>query len=252
MKVSIVTPTYNCEKYISNTIDSILNQTFSDFEVLIVDDCSTDGTVSLIKKYNDERIKLYVNEKNCGAAYCRNFALSKAQGEFIAFLDGDDMWLPKKLETMLKFIEQNNYDFAYSDYYESTDGLIKKHITGPKVMTHNKFLRNCYVGCLTVVYRKSIFPDLQIPNDIMKRNDYALWLKISERCNCYNCKEILAVYNKHTTSMSSGSKKSLIEYHYQLFTKLYGYKWFRAKFCAYRNVLFYIFKKLFFVKGVKQ
>lgn len=245
MKVSIITPTYNCSNYVANTIQSILAQSFQNFEIIVVDDCSTDNTVDIIKSFGDERIKLFINEKNMGSAYSRNVALEHASGEYIAFLDGDDLWAPNKLEKQLNFMEKNGYSFTYTNYEEidKNGDKLNKFLTGPKRINHCQFMKSCYVGCLTVIYKREIIPDLQIPIDIYKRNDYALWLKISEKADCYLLDETLASYRKNV-GISSVRKTILLKYHKELFVKLYNYSSFYAWLLALRNAVFYLFKRI--------
>lgn len=254
IKVSIITPTYNCNKYVRKTILSVLNQTYDNFEIIIVDDCSNDSTIEEIKRIKDERIKLFVNKKNQGAAYCRNLAISKATGDYIAFLDGDDLWIKNKLEEQLSFMIDNSIDFSYTNYYvlDDKENKICSYYTGPKNVNHKKFVKLDYVGCLTVMYKKSIYPELSIPNDIYKRNDYALWLKLSEKADCRLLNKNLAIYRSRTNSISSISKFKLIKYHKIVFNKLYGYRSLKSSLCAFRNVFHYVFKGIRYKKKVKE
>ncbi|OQA79251.1 MAG: putative teichuronic acid biosynthesis glycosyltransferase TuaG [Tenericutes bacterium ADurb.Bin239] len=253
IKVSIVTPAYNNEKYIEETINSILNQTHQNFEIIVVDDYSSDKTIELVEKFNDERIIILKNKENMGAAFSRNKALAKATGEYVAFLDADDIWLPSKLEQQLNYMISNNYDFSSTDYgiINEAGEKLGKYITAPKKITHKKFRKISWVGCLTVMYKRSIFPDLSIPDSIKKRNDYALWLKLSEKANCYHMKEITACYRKRGGSISSGSKIKLFKYHIALFEKLYGYNNFRAFLMASRNTIYYFWKVFAYTKKEK-
>ena len=252
MKVSVIVPTYNCGKYVEECLNSILSQTLQDFEILVVDDKSTDDTVQRIKKFDDDRIKLFINKRNMGSAYSRNFAISQAQGEYIAFLDGDDCWLPKKLEEQIAFMESNKYLFSYTNYEEINELGEKPHIriSGPKVISHKKFLRNNYVRCLTVMYKREVFPDLSIPNDIYKRNDYALWLKLSEKCNCYLLNKTFSLYRKGN-GISSGKKIKLLKYHKIMFQKLYGYNSFISWIFAYRNAFYLLIKRFRYRRKIK-
>lgn len=245
MKVSIITPTYNCSNYVASTIHSVLAQTLQDFEIIIVDDCSIDNTVEVIQRIKDERIKLFVNEKNMGPAYSRNKALMYASGEYVAFLDGDDLWFPDKLEKQISFMEKNKYFFSYTNYEEIDENgnKLNSFLTGPKRINHREFMRACYVGCLTVMYKRELIPDLQIPADIYKRNDYALWLKVSERSDCYLLDEILASYRRGA-GISSGRKTRLLKYHKDLFMKLYNYGLYRAWLLSLRNAIFYLLKRI--------
>ncbi len=245
MKISIVTPTFNSSKFIAETLKSILSQSYKDFEVLVVDDCSTDNTVEIVKSFNDKRIRIFVNDVNKGAAFSRNVALKNAKGEYIAFVDGDDLWEKDKLKKQISFMEENHISFSCTNYEEiDENGVLNGYcITAPKRIKHKDFLRIDYVGCLTVMYKKEVFPDLQIPFDIYKRNDYALWLKLSERVDCYLLNETLAYYRKNN-GISSGSKIKLLKYHRILFQKLYGYNFLFSSILSIRNAFFYIVKSI--------
>lgn len=252
-KVSIICPTHNCEEVIKFTIKSVLSQSHLNWELIIVDDYSTDLTVDVVKEFHDSRIKLLLNNKNRGAAFSRNRAIKEASGEYIAFLDGDDLWAENKLEEQLAFMVDNYYAFSYTNY-EEIDYLgkkIGKFVTGPRKVTHQMFKRMDYVGCLTVMYRRDICPDLQIPNDIYKRNDYALWLLLSKKANCYLLPKTLAYYRRGKNTISSGGKSKLFPYHVALYKKVFGYSTFKSFLCASRNVFYYIHKKLRYVKNVK-
>ena len=243
IKVSVITPTFNDELFIKDTIESILSQTHKNVEVIVVDDCSTDNTLNIINSFNDSRIKLIRNTTNQGAAYSRNLAISKASGDYIAFLDGDDLWMKDKLSKQLQFMLENNYTFSYTKY-SVMNGDHRFDVGGPHKISHKMFLKLNYVGCLTVVYKKAIYPDLQIPNDIYKRNDYALWLKLSEKADCYLFDEVLSVYRRRTSnSISSGKKNKLLYFHRVMFQKLYRFNFFKASLLSLRNALYYLFRK---------
>ena len=251
LKVSIITPTHNDEKYVKKTIESILGQTHKNIELIVVDDFSTDLTVQVIESFHDERIRLFINDSNKGAAYSRNLAISKATGDYVAFLDGDDVWNVNKLEEQLKFMIEHNYSFTctYYSMIDENDGLLGITTTAPKKITHRKFLKMSYVGCSTVIYRRNIYPDLSIPNGIKKRNDYALWLKLSEKSTCYSLNKCLTLYRQRTSdSISSGSKTKLVKYHKELFQQIYNFGSLKATFYAIRNIFYYILKQLLYVK----
>ena len=246
--VSVVMPTFNCEKYIAQTIESVLSQTYTDFEILVIDDCSSDNTVDLVKKISDPRIKLFVNDVNKGTAFSRNLAISESKGEYIAFLDGDDLWEPTKLEQQISFMKKNDISFSYTQYDEINEDGTPRNIviSGPKVVKHNRMKRMCYPGCLTVMYKKSVYPDLSIPNDIRKRNDYALWLKLSTKVNCYLLPNVLAHYRRRNSSISSGKKSKLLKYHADVFSKVLNYNKIHSWYRALVNVVFYFYKKLIY------
>lgn len=252
--VSIICPMYNCERFAQKTINSVLSQTYTNFELLVIDDKSKDKTVEVVKSFNDTRIKVFVNENNSGAAFSRNKALSLATGEYIAFLDGDDLWVKDKLEKQISFMEKNNYLFSYTDYelVDEEDTPLNIYYCGPKKVTYRKFLHIDYVGTSTVIYKRNIYPDLQIPNDIFKRNDDALWLLLSKKAACYRMSGIYSKYRRVQGSISSGKKSYLFKHHVTLYQKLYGYSKFRATFCALRNVFYYFYKQFVYKRKIKN
>lgn len=252
IKVSVITPVHNDALFLYETLKSILNQTYSNLEVLIVDDASTDNSVGIIKNFNDSRIRLFVNKTNKGAAYSRNLALKHVTGDYVAFLDGDDLWALDKIEKQLDFMLRNEYVFSYTKYITNINGNNVKLITGPKVITHKMFMKTDYVGCLTVMYKKTINPNLRIPDSILKRNDYALWLILSEKSNCYLLEDTLATYRKHKNGISSGSKYKLIKYYIILYKKLYGFSYLKCYFYTFLNTVYYFYKFFRYIRKIKK
>lgn len=221
-KVSIIMPNYNCEKFLEETINSVLNQTYYDWELLIVDDCSTDDSVEIIRKYieQDDRIKLFINEKNSGAAASRNWALREATGRWIAFLDSDDLWLPEKLEKQLAFMTDNGYSFSFSKYrqIDEESNPLGQIIIGPQKISRKKLKYCCcYLGCLTVMYDAEKVGVIQIAESIRKRNDDAMWLKVRKFADAYYLDELLAEYRVRKGSISHQGRLNLIKFHYRLY-----------------------------------
>ena len=232
--VSIITPAYNGEEYIAETINSVLAQTYTNWEMLIIDDCSTDRTIEVVKGFGDSRIHFIQNSTNSGAAIARNKALAEAKGKWIAFLDSDDLWYPEKLEKQIEFMKQNNYNFTYTEYLvmDERDGTRAIKMSGPKRIT-KKDMYNCnWIGCLTVMYNREVVGTLKIP-DLKKRNDYALWLKAIHSSDCYLYPHVLAKYRKHANSISNVSKLSLLYHHYLL----HRYSERRTKLMSFINTL---------------
>ena len=217
--VSIIMPSYNTAEYIADSIKSVLKQTYENWELIIVDDCSTDGTDEVVKKFSDKRIRYYKNKKNSGAAVSRNRALKLAQGRWIAFLDSDDLWSSKKLETQIDFMKFNGYYFSYTNYDEidmngNRTGI---RVTGPKKITKVGMFNYCWPGCLTVMYDAERVGLIQIA-DIKKNNDYAMWLKVCKKADCYLLDRCLSLYRKgRTGSVSSHSRKTMIGWHYKFY-----------------------------------
>lgn len=249
--VSIVMPSFNTGDFIASTIDSVLSQTYKNWELLIVDDCSTDNTDNVVKSYlSDFRIRYIRNENNCGAAVSRNKALREAKGRWIAFLDSDDLWMPEKLEKQISFMEKNDYHFSYTNYAEidvdgNRNGIT---VTGPKRITKNGFFNYCWPGCLTVMYDRNVVGLIQI-FDIKKNNDYAMWLKACQKADCYLLNEELALYRRgRIGSVSTQSIKTMIGWHYKLYRKAEGQNPFVSFFNTCRNLVFGFYKKRRYVK----
>lgn len=167
--VSIIMPSWNTGQFIAESIQSVINQTYTNWELLIVDDCSTDNTDEVVAAFSDNRIKYYKNRNNIGAALTRNKALREANGEWIAFLDSDDIWSPDKLKRQIAFMKHHNYAFSYHEY-EKIDEKSKQlniYVSGPKVVTKRKMYHYGYPGCLTFMYSAKVMGEIQI-KDIKK------------------------------------------------------------------------------------
>ena len=219
--VSIITPSYNTAAYIADTIQSVQEQTYKNWEMIIVDDCSEDKTEEVIKPFlKDDRIKYLKNDSNRGAAVSRNCALREAKGHWIAFLDSDDLWDPEKLEKQIHFMEKNGYHFSYTNYMEIDDegkplGTVW---TGPKKISKDRMTMFNYMGCLTVMYDRDYVGLIQI-EDIKKRNDYAIWVKVVKKCPAHLLDECLAMYRVRSSgSIMNRGKNPLgrMKFNYEL------------------------------------
>lgn len=243
--VSIIMPSYNTGAFIEESIQSVLNQTYSNWELIIVDDCSTDNTLEILEKINDDRIIVLKNDKNSGAAVSRNKALKKAKGQWVAFLDSDDLWYPQKLEKQLSFMKRNGYYFSYTNYEEiDVEGnRTGVKVTGPKRITKTGMFNYCWPGCLTVMYDTEKIGLIQIA-DVKKNNDYAMWLKISQKAECYLLDEFLGLYRKgRIGSVSTHSTIALIGWHYKLFRMSEKKSILVSAFNTGRNMIFGYYKK---------
>lgn len=247
--VSIITPSYNCAKYIGETIESVLAQTYTNWEMIIIDDCSTDNTAEVIANYNDPRIHYLKNKKNSGAALSRNYALREAKGRWMAFLDSDDMWTPEKLERQIQFMEKNGYSFSCtSRVLCDEDGTLRKgRVTSPKHVGKFSMRNYCWIASYTIMYDANVVGLIQVA-DLKKRNDYAMWLKVIEKADCYYLDEILAIHRKREGSISNASKVELIKHFYLLYRKGENMNPVYAALRTCRNLFFGAFKKLLFVK----
>ena len=182
--VSIITPSFNSARFIEECILSVISQTYKNWEMLIVDDCSQDNSVDIISKFsnNETRIRLFRLEKNVGPAEARNIAIRNASGKYIAFLDSDDMWCSNKLEDQLKFMKKNNVEFSFTTYqcvYENGNDM-NKIIKAPNKMTYHSYLKNTIIGCLTVIIDKEKTGYFEMPN-IKSSQDMALWLYLMKK-----------------------------------------------------------------------
>lgn len=252
--VSIITPTWACAKFISDTIISIQSQTYQDWELLIQDDCSIDNTDKIVESLAklDPRIKYECNKINSGAAITRNNALKRAQGRWIAFLDSDDLWLPEKLEHQLKFMVENNYAFSYHEYTEiNEDGNeLGVYVSGIKKVSRLDMLTCCWPGCLTIMYDCEKIGLVQI-NDVRKNNDTAIWLKVVKKSPCFLLKKNLACYRRRADSITPKPLWQRIWAHYPLFRKAEEMNPINATFWTLINVFGNGIKKLFYVKSYK-
>lgn len=206
-KVSIIMPSYNAANFIAASIQSVIEQTYSNWELLITDDCSKDDTINIIKKFQeiDNRIQLFSTGKNSGAAAARNISLQNATGKYIAFLDSDDIWVSNKLETQLKFMIEKNIAFSFSSYsVMKEDGTPTGNtINVPKVIGYHGYLRNTIIGCLTVIIDREKTGNFLMPN-IKTSEDMALWLNIMKRgFKAWGLQIPLAQYRVVSNSLTS-------------------------------------------------
>ena len=218
--VSIIMPSWNTEKYIAETIQSVIDQTYTNWELLIVDDCSSDNTDEIVTSFKDDRIKYYHNKKNLGAALTRNKALREAQGEWIAFLDSDDLWMPEKLEHQIGFMKKNNYTLSFTEYekIDEKSRPLNIYVSGPEKVNKHKMYNYDYIGQLTMMYSAKEFGLIQI-KDIKKNNDYAIRLQLYKKNGtcAYLLKENLAKYRVRKVSISHDKFRKNFKSHYDLF-----------------------------------
>ena len=252
--VSIITPSYNTAQFIAETINCVLAQTYTNWEMIIVDDCSKDDTDAVVAQFADPRIRYLKNEKNSGAAVSRNRALREAKGKWIAFLDSDDLWDPTKLEKQIRFMEENDYHFSYTNYREVDDNGVSLGTawTGPKKVS--KFLTYTfnYMGCLTVMYDRDYVGLIQIA-DLKKRNDYAMWVKVAQKCPAYLLDEMLATYRvRGAGSIMDRSKGpwARIKFNYYLWKDGENMSQLPAFFWTGVNLVFGALKKVIFKKAL--
>lgn len=219
--VSIIMPSWNTAKFIAESIQCVIEQTYQNWELLIVDDCSTDNTDEVVGPFlKDTRIKYLQNEKNSGAALTRNKAMREAQGEWIAFLDSDDLWTPDKLEKQVNFMKKHGYVLSYTEYekIDEEGKPLNIYVTGPDTVNKRKMYNYDYIGQLTMMYSAKHFGLIQI-KDIKKNNDYAIRLQLYKKpgTEAHLLKENLAKYRVRKKSISHDKLNKKLKSHYDLF-----------------------------------
>ena len=248
--VSVIMPSYNCGRFIADSIKSVQAQTYKNWELLIVDDCSLDNTLDIVKKIQitDKRIRLFQNKDNSGAAVSRNVALKEAKGRWIAFLDSDDLWEPLKLERQIKFMEDNGYAFTYHEYIEIDEQSreLGVHVSGKQRVGKFSMYSCCWPGCLTVMYDAEKIGLIQI-NDIKRNNDTAIWLKVIKKADCFLMPESLGRYRRRTNSITPKPIWERIWAHYPLFRVAEEMNPVIAAFWVIMNVFGNAFKKVKYV-----
>ena len=252
--VSIIMPSWNTGKFIAESIQCVVDQTYSNWELLIVDDCSTDNTDEVVKPFlSDTRIKYFKNEKNSGAALTRNRAMREAQGEWIAFLDSDDLWTADKLEKQVAFMKENGYSLSYTEYekIDEEGKPLNIYVSGPRVVNKRKMYNYDYIGQLTMMYSAKHFGLIQI-KDIKKNNDYAIRLQLYKKAGteAYLLKENLAKYRIRKVSISHDKFKKKLKSHYDLFHYCDEKPALIAAWYTCWNMWFGIWKKVNYEKHV--
>ena len=242
--VSIICPTYNSVMYLADTIESIINQTYSNWELLITDDCSTDITWQLLQEYanKDKRIKVFQLTKNSGPGIARNNSIQHSTGRFIAFCDSDDQWLQNKLEKQINFMLEKDCALSFSSYKIIDEvGIPQGYVQAKTMVDYSTMLKNNYIGCLTAIYDTNKIGKLLL-EDIRKRQDWALWLSILKKTDkAYGIIDPLAIYRKRSNSISS-NKIALLKYHWVIYNEIEGFSKLKSCFLLIQYLFFY-FKK---------
>ena len=222
--VSIIMPNYNSAEYIGRAIESVLAQSYSNWELWFVDDCSTDNSLEIINRYDDPRICTIKNASNFGAAASRNKAIEKAKGRWIAFLDSDDLWDRDKLQSQLLFMDKTQTAFSFTAYkvINNNDEVIAQFFPKKDVYDYNTILKHCYIGCSTVMYDCKHLGKVYMPIEAVKREDFACWLKILKsgmNAACFH--QFLTLYRVHNGSVSS-NKLKMIKYQWNVYRNIEG------------------------------
>ena len=239
---------FNSEAFISDTIDSVLNQSYSNWELILIDDGSTDKTIEIVNLLAAEnnKIKIFKNETNQGAATSRNKGIVAAKGDYIAFLDADDLWKPEKLEKQIAFMLIGNCDVCFSGYdlMDENGEYLKKRVKALEILSYNKLLKSNYIGNLTGVYNTRVLGKITAPK-LKKRQDWLLWLSAIKKSGkpAIGIQESLAYYRVRENSMSS-NKLNLIKYNYLVYKNGLGFSTLKS---TYYMLIFLI--EHFFVKS---
>ena len=206
IKVDIILPNFNSAEYIKETIKSILNQSFKNWNLIIVDDCSNIKTKNILKKYSkNKKIKIFWLKKNKGAGFCRNYAIKKSKASYIAFIDSDDIWKKEKLETQIRFMENNNYFFTYTNY--ETFGKKKIIVYPSKDYDYKKFIHDTSICTSTMIVRKEILKGVEFTNSKICE-DYYFKCKILQSYNAYCLEDVLTKYRIRDKSLQSSSLRN--------------------------------------------
>jgi teichuronic acid biosynthesis glycosyltransferase TuaG len=251
--VSIITPTYNAEKFIRKTLESVQNQSYQNWEMILVDDASTDETVKIISDFakTDNRIKLFQLPKNSGNGFARNVALEKATGKYIAYLDADDLWFPMKLEKQIQFLKENNLPFTFS-FYDSIDeegNNLNRRVEAPLNLTYHQLFFCNYVGNLTAIYDVDYFGKIVI-EATQKRQDWRLWLTILKQIKeTKPVPEPLAFYRIRKDSISS-SKFKLIKHNFGVYRDFHGFNFVNSVLLMIRFLFTQLVIKPRYIKNI--
>ncbi|MCF7482062.1 glycosyltransferase [Vibrio sp. J1-1] len=220
--VSIIMPTYNSEQTVIESIQSVLSQTYKNWELIIVDDKSTDNTWQIIQAYADkyENIHPYQNKENSGAGASRNLAIEKAKGRFIAFLDSDDLWTEDKLSEQISFMTENDYPLTYTHYTRFNSEGELNVVTAPEYTTYKKLMYSNVIGCLTAIYDTKSLGKRYMPL-IRKRQDMGLWLDIlKDTPKAYCLPKPLAKYRMDTGM--TANKLTVLSYQWRFYRDVVG------------------------------
>ncbi|MGF0071743.1 glycosyltransferase family 2 protein [Streptococcus orisratti] len=238
--VSVIIPMYNASSFIEETIQTVLQQTYSNIEIIVVDDCSTDASYDVVSQLcqQHENISLLQNRKNSGVGFSRNAGVRHAKGRFISFLDADDLWLPDKLEKQVKFMLQNQYPFTFTAYQfaDESGHPVRKPIQVPMKISYKEALRNHTIWTSTVMLDLDVLTKEQIAMpDVRKGQDTATWWKILKVTGyAYSINEVLSLYRRTSQSLSA-DKLAAVKRTWNLFRKVEGLSILQSivPFCGY-------------------
>lgn len=231
-------PSYNSSNTVSKTVESIIAQTYDNWELVFVDDCSTDDTLEIVESFCDNRIRVFTLDENSGSPVApRNKGIKYAKGHYICFLDSDDLWDSNKLKVQLEFMNNFGVNAACSSYIRIKNEKILGVVTPPQIITHSMLLKSNYIGNLTGIYNCEVLGKFY--QEYIGHEDYLMWLSILSKTDCVGVQEVLASYNVQEFSVSSNKFKAAL-WHFKILRNKLGLSYFK---CLY-YFLSYIFNAL--------
>ena len=245
-KVSIIIPYFNKKDYIHSTLNSVFKQTYKNFEILIIYDDPSKKDLDLIKelKKKDKRIRLIINKKNIGPGYSRNKGLDKAKGNYIAFLDSDDLWKKGKLKNQISFMKKNDINFSYTSYNQiDSKGIKIKIVSAPKSQTYESLLRDCKIGTSTVIIKKKILKKNFRFSILKTKEDLLLWLQLSKKYDLIGYNKVLSEWRKLDNSLSSSTMQKICD-GFRLYYKYEGFNIFKSIYYLFILSLNFIRKNI--------
>lgn len=253
--VSVITPSYNSEKFIADTIRSVQAQTYRDWEMIVVDDASSDATAQIVQEMAaaDPRIKFYQLEKNAGAGVARQQAITLAQGRWIAFLDADDLWKTQKLQRQIEFMQSQNLPFTFSFYdcIDEAGNALHKQVQAPRKLHYYQLFFCNFVGNLTGIYDTQFFGKIPI-SSIRKRQDWMVWLSVLKKIRTAQpVPESLAYYRIRQDSISA-SKIKLLEHNFKVYRQFHRYNVLVSLVCMMGFLCTQLFIKPRYIKKLYQ
>ena len=248
MLVSIITPLYNSSEFISQTIEHVIRQTYTHWEMLIVDDCSTDDSSAIVQKYakKDKRIEFIQLKKNAGAAIARNKAINLAKGDYIAFLDSDDLWLPNKLEVQLHSMEARKSTFSHTSYalFDEKNNPLNTRTICNEWIAYKDLIKYNWIGTSTVMYNATVLGKHYMP-DLRNRQDWALWLRLIKHSGeALFIDKPLTKYTVRYNSVSS-NKMKLIKFHWLIYRRVENFNPLLSAAYLIRNLISHLRKGKF-------
>ena len=207
-KIDIILPNYNSSLFITETINSVLNQSYKNWKLIIVDDFSNKETVNILKKFSyNKKIKVFWQKKNRGAGFCRNYAIKKSNSPFVAFIDSDDVWKKNKLENQINFMKKNNYSFTYTNY--ETFGKKKKKIINPPKLDYSNFIRNTSIATSTMMIRREKIKNVKFTNSKICEDYYFKCNLLKKIKFAYCLRKNLTKYRIRDKSLQSNNIRNL-------------------------------------------